>query len=90
MEDKTIMKEAIFYIKQIVEDELNSSNVDERDNLIEEGLSSIQIMKISSKLKKFGLDLSFEKLMKNPTIEDWNKLIGFDGENDVKDLKKIK
>lgn len=88
MEDKTIMKEAIFYIKQIVEDELNSSNVDERDNLIEEGLSSIQIMKISSKLKKFGLDLSFEKLMKNPTIEDWNKLIGFDGENDVKDLKK--
>ena len=36
MEDKTIMKEAIFYIKQIVEDELNSSNVDERDNLIEE------------------------------------------------------
>ena len=46
-----------------------------KDNLIEKGLSSIQIMQIISELKKLGIKLSFAKLMENPTLEDWIRFI---------------
>ncbi|MDU4392000.1 MAG: condensation domain-containing protein, partial [Klebsiella michiganensis] len=45
------------------------------DNLIERGLSSIMIMKISNKLRKSGIRISFSKLMEKPTFNEWEMLI---------------
>ena len=57
--------ENIFVDKQIIESE----------NLIEKGLSSIQVMQLSGKLKKAGIRISFAKLMENPSMSKWFEFI---------------
>ncbi|MCR8746647.1 non-ribosomal peptide synthetase [Romboutsia lituseburensis] len=63
---------------------LNKTDISLKYNLIEMGISSIQVMKISSSLRKFGIIIPFAKLISNPTIEKWNELV------DRSKLKKIK
>lgn len=65
---------------------LNKVNINLEDNLIEMGISSIQIMKISSSLRKFGINITFAKLISNPTIEKWNALID---NSKIKETKKF-
>nr|WP_231207062.1 phosphopantetheine-binding protein [Streptococcus equi] len=51
--------------KELVKDWLKSIFVEkvvsENENLIEKGLSSIQVMQLSGKLKKTGIKISFAK-----------------------------
>ena len=47
----------------------------ESENLIEKGLSSIQVMQLSGKLKKTGIKISFAKLMEEPVLSKWFELI---------------
>lgn len=47
----------------------------ESENLIEKGLSSIQVMQLSGKLKKMGVKISFAKLMEEPVLSKWFELI---------------
>jgi len=74
------------------------SDINETDNLLELGLSSIQIMKLSAGFRKHGLKGSFVELISNPTIGAWKKILLPDSremaawdnktEDIVKDVKK--
>lgn len=64
---------------------LNKRSIRLEENLIEMGISSIQVMKISSGLRKFGITIPFAKLISNPTIEKWNILID---NSKFKEIKK--
>lgn len=75
MDTNIIKKEAVKALKLEIDNELSIENINSDDNLIEKGLSSIMIMKISNKLRKLGVRVSFAKLMENPTIDDWESLI---------------
>lgn len=65
--------------KKLVKDWLKSIFVEkvvsENENLIEKGLSSIQVMQLSGKLKKTGVKISFAKLMEEPVLSKWFELI---------------
>ena len=65
--------------KELVKDWLASIFVEkvvsENENLIEKGLSSIQVMQLSGKLKKTGIKISFAKLMEEPNLSKWYELI---------------
>ena len=75
MEQYKIRQQAIQLLNEVLQADLDGFKPLGKDNLIEKGLSSIQIMQIVSKLKKLGIKLSFAKLMENPTLEDWIRLI---------------
>lgn len=75
MEKYQTRQEAVQLLDEILQADLDGFKPSGKDNLIEKGLSSIQIMQIVSELKKIGIKLSFAKLMENPTLEDWIKLI---------------
>lgn len=45
------------------------------DNLVELGLTSIEVMNIISKLKKAGYSAVFSELMRMSTLKGWHKLI---------------
>lgn len=56
------------YIKDI-------ETIKEDSNLIEYGLSSIQIMQLSTMLRKMGIKLSFSKMISNPSLKSWATMI---------------
>jgi len=51
------------------------NDLDENDNLLEMGLSSIQIMQLAAKWRRSGLNASFVELISNPTIRDWHRML---------------
>ncbi len=75
MEKYQTRQEAVQLLEEVLQADLDGFKPSRKDNLIEKGLSSIQIMQIVSELKKLGIKLSFAKLMENPTLEDWIRLI---------------
>lgn len=75
MEKYQIRQEAVQLLDEMLQADLDGFKPLGKDNLIEKGLSSIQIMQIVSELKKIGIKLSFAKLMENPTLEEWIRLI---------------
>lgn len=44
-------------------------------NLIEFGLDSISMMRLTGQLRNAGLDINFAQLMETPTLESWQKII---------------
>ena len=74
MEINDIKNKAIQSIKEHIRMEIND-DFEKDDNLIERGLSSIMIMKVSNKLRKSGIRISFSKLMEKPTFNEWEMLI---------------
>lgn len=74
MEINDIKNKVIQSIKEHIRMEIND-DFEKGDNLIERGLSSIMIMKISNKLRKSGIRISFSKLMEKPTFNEWEMLI---------------
>ena len=44
-------------------------------NLIELGLDSISMMRLTGQLRSRGIELNFAQLMATPTIEAWQKLM---------------
>ncbi|MGL5440735.1 MAG: amino acid adenylation domain-containing protein [Filifactoraceae bacterium] len=75
MEKNQIREQAIQFLNEVLQVDLDGFKPSEEDNLIEKGLSSIKIMKIVAGLKKFGIKLSFAKLMENPTLKNWIEFI---------------
>lgn len=75
MEEYQIRQQAIKRLNEVLQEELDGFRPSEKDNLLEKGLSSIQIMKIISELKKIGIRLSFATLMENPIFGEWINLI---------------
>ncbi|MDU4715801.1 MAG: phosphopantetheine-binding protein, partial [Anaerococcus sp.] len=75
METYQTKQQAVRLLDEMLQANLDGFKPSGKDNLIEKGLGSIQIMQIVSELKKLGIKLSFAKLMENPTLEDWIRLI---------------
>ena len=75
METYQTRQQAVRLLDEVLQANLDGFKPSGKDNLIEKGLGSIQIMQIVSELKKLGIKLSFAKLMENPTLEDWIRLI---------------
>lgn len=44
-------------------------------NLIELGLDSISMMRLTGQLRNAGLDINFAQLMANPTLASWQAII---------------
>ena len=44
-------------------------------NLIELGLDSISMMRLTGQLRNAGLDINFAQLMTKPTLASWQKII---------------
>lgn len=66
----------------------NTELIDDNSNLIEYGLSSIQIMQISGKLRKVGMKIPFAKMISNPTLKAWWNLIRENNGNDKNRIDK--
>lgn len=58
-------------------------NVDENENLLYSGLTSLSVMSMMSYWKKEGCNIKFSKLLKMPTVSEWAKII-YDAENNRK------
>lgn len=78
-------------LKQITEMLPVKKEIDEKENLINLGLTSIKIMKFVSALRKEGIKISYGKLMEEPTLEAWKNLIETVAvkKNKVRDVKKV-
>nr|WP_092069133.1 phosphopantetheine-binding protein [Dendrosporobacter quercicolus]NSL47358.1 isochorismatase [Dendrosporobacter quercicolus DSM 1736]SDL86552.1 Aryl carrier domain-containing protein [Dendrosporobacter quercicolus] len=51
------------------------SDIDDNEDLIDRGLDSIRIMSLVQKWRGIGVDVTFMKLGKKPTISNWWSLI---------------
>lgn len=58
-------------VQKLVEEE----ELDPAENLILYGLDSLRIMQFSAELKQYGLEIYFEELGQEPSIEHWWNLI---------------
>ena len=58
-------------VQKLVEEE----ELDPAENLILYGLDSLRIMQFSAELKQYGLDIYFEELGQEPSIEHWWNLL---------------
>ena len=88
MESNTIKGKAKIIIERWLSDIIDGSKIDASDNLIEKGLSSIQIMQLSGKLKKNGIIVPFAKLIENPSKEKWFSLVDTAKIKEVNQVKK--
>lgn len=75
MELNGVKENAKILVKDWLKDIFAEEVISEDENLIEKGLSSIQIMQLSGKLKKTGIRISFAKLMESPILSNWFKFI---------------
>lgn len=60
------------WVQKLVEEE---DELDPDENLIIYGLDSLRIMQLSSELKRWGVNVSFEELGRNPTLSNWWSLV---------------
>ena len=72
---KDVKNEAIEFIRQELAKQLSGASFSDSDNLVQFGLSSIMVMQISSRLRKYGLRIPFAKLFATPNVDAWIKLI---------------
>lgn len=59
-------------VQQMIEDDCD---IDPAENLVLYGLDSIAVMTFSSELKQQGIEISFEELAREPTLDAWWALI---------------
>lgn len=57
----------------------NELEIDTNQNILQLGITSLQIMKLANKWRKEGADVSFVKLISEPYLEKWSSY--FDSEN---------
>lgn len=60
-------------VLELLDEEL--SDIDDNENLIDKGLDSIRIMSLVEKWRSIGVDITFMKLVKRPTISNWWRLL---------------
>lgn len=58
-------------IKIQVKSYINKDDIKNHDNLIELGITSVNVMGIISKLKRHNINVSFSKLMEKPCFAEW-------------------
>lgn len=62
----------------------------EEDNLIELGLNSLQIMRLTNKWRRYKVKITFAELISGPTLKNWWKLISKNNFNRIKDKEEEK
>ena len=70
-----VKNEAIEFVRQELVKQLSGASFSDSDNLVQFGLSSIMVMQISSRLRKYGLRIPFAKLFATPNVNAWIQLI---------------
>lgn len=55
--------------------ELLGEQVEAHDNLIELGMDSIQLMGLTGRLRRLGVEVGFAELAKRPTLAEWWELL---------------
>lgn len=75
MEINDIKADAVNFVHDKVMSMLSVHDIAENCNLIEEGLSSINIMQISNLLRKYNMRIPFAKLIERPALNEWNEII---------------
>lgn len=60
-------------VRQLIED--SESEVDPEESLILYGLDSLRVMRFAADLKEHNIHVSFEDLIKKPTLASWRELI---------------
>ncbi|MGV2704713.1 UNVERIFIED_CONTAM: phosphopantetheine-binding protein [Aeromonas salmonicida] len=60
-------------VQQLIED--NETELDLEESLILYGLDSLRVMRFSAELKERNIHVSFEDLIKSPTLASWRELI---------------
>lgn len=62
-------------IKIQVKSYINKDDIKNHDNLIELGITSVNVMGIISKLRRHNINVSFSKLMEKPCFAEWEVAI---------------
>ena len=60
-------------VQQLIED--NETELDQEESLILYGLDSLRVMRFAAELKERNIHVSFEDLIKSPTLASWRELI---------------
>ncbi|WP_265452137.1 phosphopantetheine-binding protein [Aeromonas salmonicida] len=60
-------------VQQLIED--NDTELDLEESLILYGLDSLRVMRFATELKERNIHVSFEELIKSPTLASWRELI---------------
>ncbi|WFC14190.1 phosphopantetheine-binding protein [Aeromonas salmonicida] len=60
-------------VQQLIED--NDTELDQEESLILYGLDSLRVMQFAAELKERNIHVSFEDLIKSPTLASWRELI---------------
>lgn len=60
-------------VSELLDEKL--SDIDDNEDLIDKGLDSIRIMSLVEKWRSIGVDITFMKLVKRPTISNWWSLL---------------
>lgn len=60
-------------VQQLIED--NETELDLEESLILYGLDSLRVMRFAAELKELNIHVSFEDLIKSPTLASWRELI---------------
>ncbi|GAA4198643.1 non-ribosomal peptide synthetase [Streptosporangium oxazolinicum] len=55
--------------------ELLGEQVEAHDNLIELGMDSIQLMSLTGRLRRLGVEIGFAELARRPTLAEWWELL---------------
>uniref|UniRef100_UPI001041775A non-ribosomal peptide synthetase n=1 Tax=Candidatus Protofrankia californiensis TaxID=1839754 RepID=UPI001041775A len=61
------------FVADALDEQANSIGFD--DNLIELGVDSIQIMRLTNQLRQRGVEVSFAELAERPTLDAWSALL---------------
>ncbi|MGX8797830.1 amino acid adenylation domain-containing protein [Fusibacter sp. JL298sf-3] len=75
MIDQKTQDEAMAFVKSELMHLLKCTTLDEEAHLIEAGMSSIMVMRLANKLRKFGIKIAFAKLIENPTLSGWRACV---------------
>lgn len=60
-------------VQQLIED--NDAELDLEESLILYGLDSLRVMRFAAELTERNIHVSFEDLIKSPTLASWRELI---------------
>ncbi|WP_448854352.1 phosphopantetheine-binding protein [Corynebacterium frankenforstense] len=69
------LSEVFSELEAYLEDELDIGEVDRDGDLLDQGMDSMMLIEIQSRLDARGIDVEYGDLAETPTVSAWEKLI---------------